>query len=107
MATQLRELRDAIDQIDRGIVELLAKRLCLVMSVGDYKRANALPIYDAERERDLLARVANAAPSPLEPAMAQRIFQCVIQESRELEKRHVDRKELERKEAERKAVERK
>jgi chorismate mutase-like protein len=92
MAAPLRELRDEIDTIDRKIVELLAQRLRLVLRVGEYKRANGLPIYDAERERDLLARVANAAPSPLEPAMAQRIFQCVIQESRELEKRHVGRK---------------
>jgi chorismate mutase len=92
MAAPLRELRDEIDQIDRKIVELLAERLRLVMRVGEYKRANGLAIYDAERERDLLARVGNAAPSPLEPAMAQRIFQCVIQESRELEKRHVERK---------------
>jgi chorismate mutase len=91
-AAQLRELRDQIDAIDRNIVELLAQRLRLVMRVGEYKRANNLAIYDAERERDLLARVANAAPSPLEPAMAQRIFQCVIQESRDLEKRHVERK---------------
>jgi chorismate mutase-like protein len=91
-AAQLRELRDQIDGIDRNILELLAQRLRLVIRVGDYKRANNLPIYDAERERDLLARVANAAPSPLEPAMAQRIFQCVIQESRDLEKRHVERK---------------
>jgi chorismate mutase-like protein len=90
-AAELRELRNAIDEIDRDIVELLAKRLRLVMKVGEYKRANGLAIYDAERERDLLARVGNAAPSPLEPAMAQRIFQCVIQESRELEKRHVER----------------
>ncbi|MEY4544047.1 MAG: hypothetical protein RL685_242 [Pseudomonadota bacterium] len=88
-AAELRELRDAIDEIDRNIVELLAQRLRLVMKVGDYKRANGLAVYDAERERDLLARVSNAAPSPLEPAMAQRIFQCVIQESRDLEKRHV------------------
>jgi len=91
-ATQLRELRDQIDAVDRNILELLAQRLRLVVRVGDYKRANGLPIYDPERERDLLARVANAAPSPLEPAMAQRIFQCVIQESRDLEKRHVERK---------------
>jgi len=97
MATQLRELRDAIDQIDRELVELLAKRLRLVVSVGEYKRGHSLPIYDAERERDLLARVAHAAPSPLEPAMAQRIFQCIILESRELEQRHVDRKEGQRK----------
>ena len=92
MAAPLRELRDEIDEIDRKLVELLAQRLRLVMRVGEYKRANGLAIYDAERERDLLARVGNAAPSPLEPAMAQRIFQCVIQESRELEKRHVERK---------------
>ena len=91
-AAQLRELRDQIDAIDRSILELLAQRLRLVMRVGEYKRANNLAIYDAERERDLLARVANAAPTPLEPAMAQRIFQCVIQESRDLEKRHVERK---------------
>jgi chorismate mutase len=91
-AAQLRELRDQIDAIDRNILELLAQRLRLVMRVGDYKRANGLAIYDAERERDLLARVGNAAPSPLESAMAQRIFQCVIQESRDLEKRHVERK---------------
>lgn len=90
-AAELRELRDEIDRIDGDIVELLAKRLRLVMKVGEYKRANGLAVYDAERERDLLARVGNAAPSPLEPAMAQRIFQCVIQESRDLEKRHVER----------------
>lgn len=89
-AAELRELRDAIDEIDREIVELLAKRLRLVMKVGEYKRANGLAVYDAERERDLLARVGKAAPSPLEPAMAQRIFQSVIHESRELEKRHVE-----------------
>lgn len=90
-AAELRDLRNAIDEIDRDIVELLARRLRLVMKVGEYKRANGLAVYDAERERDLLARVGNAAPSPLEPDMAQRIFQCVIQESRDLEKRHVER----------------
>jgi len=89
MVAELRELRDSIDEIDLQIVELLAKRLRLVMSVGEVKRTRGLQVYDAARERDLLARVASAAPSPLEPAMAERIFQCIIQESRDLEKRHV------------------
>jgi len=89
MVAELRELRDSIDEIDLQIVELLAKRLRLVMSVGEVKRTRGLQVYDAARERDLLARVAGAAPSPLEPAMAERIFQCIIQESRDLEKRHV------------------
>ena len=89
MVAEIRELRDSIDEIDLQMVELLAKRLRLVMRVGEIKRARGLQVYDADRERDLLARVAKASPSPLEPAMAERIFQCIIQESRDLEKRHV------------------
>ena len=89
MVAEIRELRDSIDEIDLQIVELLAQRLRLVMRVGEIKRTRGLEVYDAGRERDLLTRVAAAAPAPLEPAMAERIFQCIIQESRDLEKRHV------------------
>ena len=82
-------MRDAIDIIDRQLVELLAERLRLVMKVGEIKRAHHLTVYDAERERDLFERVSRAAPSPLTPDMAQRIFECIIHESRSLEQRHV------------------
>jgi chorismate mutase len=83
------KLREAIDVIDRQLVELLAERLRLVMQVGEIKRAHHLAVYDAQRERDLFERVSQAAPSPLTPDMAQRIFECIIQESRNLEQRHV------------------
>ncbi len=89
MASGIPKLREAIDQIDREIVELLAARLRLVMKVGEEKRSQGLTVYDPTRERDLLDRVASAAPEPLTAPMAQRIFQCIIQESRNLEQRHV------------------
>jgi chorismate mutase len=89
MVAEIGELRVSIDEIDLQIVELLAQRLRLVMRVGEIKRTRGLEVYDAGRERDLLTRVAAAAPAPLEPAMAERIFQCIIQESRDLEQRHV------------------
>jgi chorismate mutase len=89
MVEDIRELRDSIDEIDLQIVELLAQRLRLVMRVGEFKRTRGLEVYDAGRERELLTRVARAAPAPLEPAMAERVFQCIIQESRDLEQRHV------------------
>jgi chorismate mutase len=57
--------------------------------VGEIKRAQNLGVYDAEREREMLERVGLAASSPLQPEMAQRIFQCIIQESRDLEQRHI------------------
>lgn len=89
MLPEIPELRDSIDRIDRQLVELIAERLRLVMQVGEVKRRRGLNAYDPERERDLLDRVARAAPKPLEPAMAQRIFECIIEESRNLEKRHM------------------
>ena len=83
------ELRESIDALDRQILDLVAERLRLVMQVGEVKRGLGLDVYDPVREKDLLERVANAARAPLTPAMAQRIFQCIIEESRGLEQRHV------------------
>jgi chorismate mutase-like protein len=89
MAPGISTLRDAIDVVDRKILELLAERLRLVEQVGEVKRSLGLDVYDPTRERDLLDKVAQLAPAPLAPAMAQRIFQNIIQESRALEQRHV------------------
>jgi chorismate mutase len=89
MARGIPELRIEIDQIDRQILELVGRRLVLVMQVGEVKRGQGLDVYDPAREKDLLDRVARAAAAPLTEAMAQRIFQCIIEESRNLEQRHV------------------
>ena len=89
MAPGIHELRESIDVIDRQIVRLLAERLELVKRVGEIKRGHGLQVHDPVRERDLLDKVAKAAPEPLAPDMAERIFQCIIQESRNLEQRHV------------------
>lgn len=89
MAPDIPQLRQSIDELDRRLLELLAQRLQLVMRVGEVKRGLGLDVYDPARERDLLDRVAKAAASPLTPAMAQRIFECIIAESRGLEQRHV------------------
>ena len=89
MALGIPQLRESIDALDRQILELVAERLRLVMLVGEVKRGLGLEVYDAARERDLLERVAKAARPPLTAGMAQRIFQCIIEESRSLEQRHV------------------
>jgi 3-deoxy-7-phosphoheptulonate synthase / chorismate mutase len=89
MAPGIPQLRQSIDQLDRQILELVSERLRLVMQVGEVKRGLGLEVHDPAREREMLERVARAAPAPLTPAMAQRIFQCIIEESRGLEQRHV------------------
>jgi len=89
MAPGIPQLRQSIDELDRQILELLAERLRLVMRVGEVKRGLGLDVYDPARERELLERVASGAPPPLTAAMAQRIFERIIEESRGLEQRHV------------------
>ncbi len=89
MAPGILELRKSIDTLDRQILELVAERLRLVKQVGEIKRGQGLDVYDPTRERDLLEGVARAAPPPLDAAMAQRIFRCIIEESRTLEQHHV------------------
>jgi chorismate mutase len=86
---ELDTLRRAIDEIDHQILELVAQRVRLVLSVGDYKRRNALPVYDPERERKVLERLARAAPHPLDPETVRRIFERLVDESRRLEQKHV------------------
>ncbi len=86
--SDLTGLRKAIDAVDSRLLELMAERIRLVLEVGQYKTAHGLPIYDPERERQLLDRLQAAAPAPLEPDTVRRIFERLIDESRRLEQRH-------------------
>lgn len=86
---ELVDLRRRIDAVDAELLHLLARRLDLVMAVGDVKRALRLAVYDPERERDLLARLSAQPPAPLEPAFVRRVFERIVDESRSAEQRRV------------------
>ncbi len=90
--SHLDDLRRDIDEVDREILQLLARRMQLVLQVGDYKRKHHLAVYDPERERRMLERLANHSPAPLSAESARRIFERLIDESRSLEQRHVTEK---------------
>lgn len=84
---ELADLRSQIDEVDAELVRLLARRLEFVLAVGDLKRELRMAVYDPERERDLLARLAASPPSPLEPAFVRRVFERIVDESRSAELR--------------------
>lgn len=85
-------MRSEIDALDEQILELVAARIRIVLKVGDYKRARGMNVYDPERERQLLERLARAAKPPLDGETARRIFERLVDESRRLEQRHMTRK---------------
>ena len=42
----MNQIRQRIDKIDADMVELYKQRMEAVSEIGEYKRANKLPIYD-------------------------------------------------------------
>ena len=55
MVAELTALRDQIDEVDKALLNLLARRLELVAEVGGVKSRFGLPIYVPEREASMLA----------------------------------------------------
>ena len=55
------ELRAEIDAVDSQIIELFRQRMEISEGVAAYKQAVGKPIYDPERERQKLVKIAQAA----------------------------------------------
>lgn len=82
MVAELTALRDQIDEVDKALLSLLAKRLELVAEVGEVKSQYGLPIYVPERESAMLAsrrEEAAALGVPPPPTMTTgRRFGCRV-----------------------------
>ncbi len=51
--------RSQIDLIDHEMMELFKKRMGLSKLIGEYKKANQLPIFDEKREHEILLKRKN------------------------------------------------
>ena len=77
----LQSLRRDIDAIDRQLVELFRQRMDVTRRVGEYKRAQGIPVLDQERERQVLQNKGELAGEELRPAVIT-LFQTVMALSR-------------------------
>ena len=85
----IEDLRKRIDAIDAELVRLLNERVERAVEVGRLKHEAGLPIYQPEREAQVLARVrqsATALSGPLTAEAVVRIFERVIDEARRAER---------------------
>jgi chorismate mutase/prephenate dehydrogenase len=81
-AGELQELRQRLDEIDAGIVDLIAERQAVVTTIGEHKLQSGLPLRHYEREREVIERgVARAETLGLEGAVARDILQTLIHHS--------------------------
>lgn len=54
----IEEYRQEIDRIDEELVNLFNRRMEVVKNVAEYKRESKTPLYDGERERQLISKAA-------------------------------------------------
>ncbi|MCX5745092.1 MAG: chorismate mutase, partial [Proteobacteria bacterium] len=75
----LSPLRDAIDDLDRRIIGLLAERQKIVEHVALHKLTTASPLRDREREERLLLRLReHAVAAGLDPHEIERLYRVVM-----------------------------
>ena len=55
MNDELKELRKEIDRIDKQIISLIDERMKISLKVGETKKKNNIPIFDPEREKEVIA----------------------------------------------------
>ena len=85
--TGLEEARKTINACDRIIVAAMVDRLAAVRAVGEYKRQNKLPIYQPEREREILARIAESVADADQTAAILELYRFIMQQSRNIQMR--------------------
>lgn len=75
--------RQKIDQLDRQLLKILEERFNVVTEVSQYKKEHNLPILDAKREQQVLAKVATLTDKTDILPYLQEIYQEIMQRSRE------------------------
>jgi len=80
----LDDWRRQIDALDCELLRLLNQRAAIACEIAAIKVASGLPAYDGNRERQVLARVAEQNTGPLDQQSVTDIFAGIIRETRRL-----------------------
>jgi chorismate mutase-like protein len=83
---KVEDWRRKIDEIDRKLVELLNERSKCVVEIGRIKSGDGSPLYQPDREREVLAGVERANGGPLSGAAIRRLFERILDEARAVER---------------------
>jgi len=82
----LADWRRRIDEIDRKLVELLNERSKCALEIGKLKQQAGLPLYQPDREKEVIENAEHNNQGPLSDAAIRRLFERIIDEARSAER---------------------
>jgi chorismate mutase len=81
--------RKKIDVLDRQLAALLNERANAAIEIGRLKRNTNLPIYEPDREREVIANVQRASHGPLAARDLAQIYERVMDVMRSIQKHEI------------------
>ena len=82
----LNELRNKIDSIDKELVKLFKERMETAAEVGRFKQENGVPVFNRQREREIINNVTASVPDELQ-SYTKTLYQTLFDLSRSYQKR--------------------
>ena len=79
-------LRQAIDEIDENIINLINQRLSLAKQIGDFKKQDGIQITDGAREKKIGGRLLEKNHGPMGAEGLRNIFEAIIAEGRNIQR---------------------
>ena len=86
----LADWRRRIDEIDQKLVKLLNERSQCALEIGKLKQAAKIPLYQPDRENEVLANAESNNTGPLTDPAIRRLFERIIDEARAAERDAMD-----------------
>lgn len=85
----LKKARQIIDDCDQKLVTIFEKRLKAVLNVSDYKRKHHLPIFQPEREEDILDKIPAYLTDKNFSGELNALYQQILKISRRLQSKYL------------------
>ncbi len=79
-------LRQAIDEIDENIMDLINQRLSLAKQIGAFKKQAGIQITDGQREKKIVDRLLEKNNGPMGAEGLRNIFEAIIAEGRNIQR---------------------
>ena len=88
---ELKDLRNEINEIDTKMRDLFIERMRTVMEIAKYKAENSLPVFDGEREREVIEKNASVLSDELLKELYVEFLKSNMSLSRKYQNTIIDR----------------
>ena len=90
----MKNLRNEIDKLDLEIVQLLEKRFDVVKEIAKFKIKNNIPVYDPERETQVLEKSLNNLENKEYFDKIEKIFKQIMASSKTYQNQIIKKEQL-------------